>query len=159
MEQGIFFEPGEGVTLSARGSVMVFKAVADTTDGTFSLMERELPVSGRRPQPHTHRGPEGFYVLEGSIEFIVGTDRRIGGPGFWTLVPGGIAHTFGNAGKLPARLLIIHAPANDAYFAALADLWSKASPPTPEEERALMKQYGLEPVVSGSRDGSEACQG
>jgi hypothetical protein len=29
MAQGIFFEPGEGMKLSARGSVMVFKAISD----------------------------------------------------------------------------------------------------------------------------------
>jgi mannose-6-phosphate isomerase-like protein (cupin superfamily) len=148
MKQGIFFEPGEGVTVSARGSLMQFKAVSDTTGGAFSLMERELPVSNRRPQPHTHQGPEGFYVLEGSIEFIVGTEHRTGGPGFWALVPGGVAHTFGNAGKSPARLLIIHAPAAEAYFIALQELWSQANPPTPEEERALMRRHGLVPVES-----------
>jgi len=93
MKRGIFFEPGEGMEVSARGSSMVFKAIADTTDGTFSLMERILPVSNRRPQLHTHQGPEGFYVLEGSIEFVVGDQRRIGGPGFWALVPSGVPHT------------------------------------------------------------------
>jgi mannose-6-phosphate isomerase-like protein (cupin superfamily) len=146
MEQQYFLEPGEGMRLSARGSLMVFKAISDTTRGVFSLMERELPVSNRKPQPHTHQGPEGFYVLEGSIEFIVGTQKRIGGPGFWALVPGGVPHTFGNAGEFPARLLIIHAPAAEAYFVALQELWSRPDPPTPEEERALMKRYGLEPV-------------
>lgn len=146
MEQGIFFEPGEGIALSARGSSMLFKAVADTTGGTFSLMERELPVSNRRPQPHRHEGPEGFYVLEGSIEFVVGDQSRMGGPRFWALVPGGVAHTFGNAGESPARLLIIHAPAADAYFVELQALWRETEPPTPEEERALMRRHGLEPV-------------
>jgi quercetin dioxygenase-like cupin family protein len=148
MEQGIFFEPDEGIALSARGSSMLFKAVADTTGGAFSLMERELPASNRRPQPHRHQGPEGFYVLEGSIEFIVGTRSRIGGPGFWALVPGGVVHTFGNTGESPARLLIIHAPAADAYFVELQALWGKAEPPTQEEERALMRRHGLEPVES-----------
>lgn len=153
MDQKFFFEPGEGMRLSARGSVMVFKAISETTGGAFSLMERELPVSNRRPQPHIHSGPEGFYVLEGSIEFIVGTERQVGGPGFWALVPGGVSHTFGNAGESPARLLIIHAPAAEAYFVALQGLWSQAHPPTPEEERALMKRYGLEPVEPESRGG------
>jgi quercetin dioxygenase-like cupin family protein len=152
MDQGIFFERGEGIKLSARGSLMVFKAVSDNTGGAFSLMERELPVSNRRPQPHTHQGPEGFYVLAGSIEFIVGTQSRIGGPGFWALVPGGVAHTFGNAGESPARLLIIHSPAAESYFVALQDLWSQADPPTPAEERALMRRHGLEPVESEPRD-------
>ena len=153
MEEGIFFEPGEGLTVSARGSSMQFKAVSDTTDGAFSLMERELPVSNRRPQPHTHQGPEAFYVLEGSIEFIVGSQGRIGGPGFWALVPGGVAHTFGNAGESPARLLIIHAPAAEAYFVALQELWSQPDPPTPEEERALMRRHGLEPVETAPPGG------
>lgn len=146
MERGIFFEPGEGLALSARGSAMTFKAVADTTGGAFSLMERELPVSNRRPQPHRHQGPEGFYVLDGSIEFVADNQSRIGVPGFWALVPGGVAHTFGNAGESPARLLIIHAPAADAYFVELQALWGSTKPPTPEEERALMRRHGLEPV-------------
>jgi len=148
MEQGIFLEPDEGVALSARGSQMLFKATAETTSGTFSLMDRRLPVSNRRPQPHRHQGPEGFYVLEGSIEFVVGVQSRVGGPGFWALVSGSVAHTFGNAGETPARLLIIHAPAADAYFVELQALWGKTTPPTPEEERALMRRHGLEPVES-----------
>ena len=148
MEQGIILEPGEGLALSARGSAMLFKAVADTTGGSFSLMERDLPVSNRRPQPHRHLGPEGFYVLEGAIEFVLGTRSRIGGPGFWDLVPGGVAHTFGNTGESPARLLIVHAPAADAYFLELQALWGKTEPPTPEEERALMRRHGPEPVES-----------
>jgi quercetin dioxygenase-like cupin family protein len=147
MKQSIFFEPGEGKTVSARGSSMLFKAVADTTDNAFSLMERTLPVSNRRPQPHTHEGPEGFYVLEGQIEFVVGGQSRVGGPGFWALVPSEVAHTFGNAGDSPARLLIIHVPAADAYFVELQELWSTETPPPPEEERALMRRHGLEPVV------------
>jgi quercetin dioxygenase-like cupin family protein len=123
---------------------MVFKALHETTGGAFSFMERELPISNRRPPPHTHAGPEGFYVLEGCIEFIVGGASRKGGHGFWAMAPSGVSHTFGNAGKSPARLLIIHAPAADAYFAQLEALW-KNSMPTPEEERDLMKRHGLEP--------------
>ncbi len=148
MTRPIFFEPGEGQLVSARGSRMTFKAVKQTTDGAFSFMERELPVSNRRPQPHRHEGPEGFYVIEGSIEFIVGDERRIGGPGFWVLVPGGVAHTFGNAGEVPARLLIIHAPAADAYFVELEKLWAGDQPPSPEAERDLMRRHGLDPVDS-----------
>src|ERR1043166_1799715 len=148
MEQGIFFEPGEGMALSARGSSMLFKAVTGTTGGRFSLMERDLPVSNRKPQAHRPEGPEGFYVLDGTIEFVVGGQSRIGKRGFWALVPGGVAHTFGNGGQSPARLLIIHAPAADAYFIELQDLWSKPVPPTAEEERALMTRHGLDPVDS-----------
>jgi len=145
MIRGIFLDPGQGMIYSARGSKMTFKALHETTGGAFSFMERDLPVSNRRPQSHTHKGPEGFYVLEGSIEFIVGGENRKGGPGFWALAPSGVSHTFGNAGDSPARLLIVHSPAADAYFAELEALW-KDSTPTPEAERALMKRHGLEPT-------------
>lgn len=147
MSTAIFLEPGQGRLVTARGSAMVFKALHETTDGVFSFMERELPVSTRRPQPHRHHGPEGFYVLDGSIEFVIGGESRVGGPGFWALAPRGVAHTFGNAGDAPARLLVIHAPAADAYFADLEALW-KVSTPTPEAESALMKRHGIEPVGS-----------
>ena len=147
MLKGIFLEPNEGTIYRARGSKMVFKALNQTTDGAFSFMERDLPVSNRRPQPHTHEGPEGFYVLEGSIEFIVGGESRIGGAGFWALAPAGVPHTFGNGGDVPARLLIVHAPAADAYFAELEALW-KDSAPTPEQERELMRRHGLKPTES-----------
>jgi hypothetical protein len=66
-------------------------------------------------------------------------------------VPSGVAHTFGNVGETPARLLIVHAPAADAYFAELQALWSGANPPTLEEERALMRRHGLEPVEQDSK--------
>jgi hypothetical protein len=62
MARGIFLDPGQGTMYSARGSKMAFKALHETTGGAFSFMERDLPVSNRRPQPHTHKGPEGFYI-------------------------------------------------------------------------------------------------
>jgi hypothetical protein len=48
-------------------------------------------------------------------------------------------------GSAPSRLLIIHAPAMDAYFEELQKLWSEQLPPSPEDERALMKRHGMEP--------------
>jgi len=60
------------------------------------------------------------------------------------LVPRGTAHTCGNAGEHEARLLVIHAPAMDACFADLHELWSRAEPPSPDEERSLMARFGME---------------
>lgn len=55
------------------------------------------------------------------------------------------AHTFGNDTGQAARLLVLHAPAMDAYFTELEELWSRETPPAPEEERALMSRFGMEP--------------
>jgi mannose-6-phosphate isomerase-like protein (cupin superfamily) len=138
--------PGEGhAQYTARGSVMYFKALAELDDGDLSLMERTLPPGGRRPPPHRHTNcSEAYFVLDGLISVTAeDQDMQVGPEGF-VLVPRGTAHTFGNAADRPARLLVIHAPAMDAYFAALHDLWNQGEPPTAKEERALMARFGME---------------
>lgn len=131
----------------ARGSTMYFKALADQDDGDFSLMERTLPAGGRRPPPHRHTNcSEAYFVLEGVVSVVVEGEEFLVGPDQFVLVPRGTAHTFGNGGEDEARLLVIHAPAMDAYFAGLHELWNRGEPPSPDEERALMARFGMEPV-------------
>jgi mannose-6-phosphate isomerase-like protein (cupin superfamily) len=139
---------GEGQKrYSARGSVMFFKALAEQNGGDFSLMERTLPPKGRRPPPHRHTNcSEAYFVLDGQVSVIVEDEELIVGPEGFVLVPRGTAHTFGNAGEVDARLLVIHAPAMDAYFAELHELWNRDQPPSTDEERALMTRFGMETV-------------
>jgi len=109
------------------------KATHASTNGAVSFIERTLPPGGRKP-PHIHTHcEEAFYVLDGEVEFVLGDDTVIGRPGSFVLVPGGVPHTFGNAAAAPSRLLVIHAPAIDAYFEELQTLWSVQLPPTPRE--------------------------
>ena len=92
--------PGEGGRrFTARGSVMLFKAVAEQDGGDFSLMERTLPPGGRRPPPHRHTScSEAYFVLDGLVTVTIeGEDLAVGPEGF-VLVPRGTAHTFGNGG-------------------------------------------------------------
>jgi mannose-6-phosphate isomerase-like protein (cupin superfamily) len=138
---------GQGTIYTARGSVMAFKAIAAQTGGDFSLMERTLPPGGRRPLPHRHvTCSEAFFVLDGLVTFVLDGTELTGGPEDFVLVPRGAAHTFGNGGGEPARLLVLHAPAMDAYFAELDELWSRPEPPAPDQERELMARYGMEPA-------------
>ncbi len=140
--------PGEGHRrYTARGSVMLFKALAEQDGGDLSLMERTLPPGGRRPPPHRHTScSEAYFVLDGLVSVVIeGEELSVAREGF-VLVPRGTAHTFGNAGAVPARLLVIHAPAMDAYFAGLHELWDRTRPPTSDEERALMARFGMEVV-------------
>jgi mannose-6-phosphate isomerase-like protein (cupin superfamily) len=139
--------PGQGLLLTARGSVMAFKAVAEQTDGDFSLMERRLPPGGRRPPAHRHANcSEAFFVLEGTITVELEGAAVGAGPGDFVRVSRGQAHTFGSAGDTSARLLVLHAPAMDAYFRKLHELWSGEEPPSPEQERDLMGRYGMNPA-------------
>ena len=138
--------PGEGQRrYVARGSVMFFKALAEQDDGDMSIMERTLPPGGRRPPAHRHTNcSEAYFVLEGVVSVIVEEEEVNLGPEGFVLVPRGTAHTFGNGGDVEARLLIIHAPAMDAYFAGLHELWSGDEAPTLDEERALMARFGMD---------------
>ncbi len=138
--------PGQGhARFSARGSVMYFKAVAELDDGDLSLMERTLPAGGRQPPPHRHTNcSEAYFVLEGAVSVAVEGEERTVGPEGFVLVPRGTWHTFGNRSEEPARLLVLHAPAMDAYFAGLHELWNRDEPPSPDEERDLMARFGME---------------
>jgi len=138
---------GEGLRYEARGSVMFFKAVAATTNGRLSLMERTLPPGGRMPPPHRHSGnDEAYFVLGGEVTFVLDGQTTRGGPETFVLVPAGAGHTFGNTSESTARLLVIHAPALDGYFSELQQLWAGDVPPQPDEERALMRRHGMEPA-------------
>jgi mannose-6-phosphate isomerase-like protein (cupin superfamily) len=140
--------PGDGQRrYTARGSVMLFKALAEHDGGDFSLMERTLPPGGRRPPPHRHANcSEAYFVLDGLVSVVLsGRDLTVGREGV-VRVPRGTAHTFGNGGTEEARLLVIHAPAMDAYFAGLHELWNRPDPPSPDEERTLMARFGMEAV-------------
>ena len=138
--------PGEGAKeYSARGSDMFFKAIGELDDGDFSLMERTLPPGGRRPPVHRHTNcSEAYFILEGTVTVVVGEEELSLGARDFVLVPRGTLHTFANTSDVDARLLVIHAPAMDGYFAGLHELWHRDAPPTSDDERALMARFGME---------------
>ena len=99
------------------------------------------------PPSHRHVGnEEAYFVLDGAVEFHVADEVFQGKSGTFVLVPAGEAHTFGNTGDEPARLLVIHAPALDGYFADLEQLWAAPQPPARASELALMQRHGMEPA-------------
>ena len=133
------------MTLHARGNTLRFKAIGADTNSAFSLFEREVPPAARRPAAHRHPGVEAFYVLAGQLALSAdGTDHVVSSGGF-ALVPPGAVHTFGNAGSDVLRVLILHAPALDRYFAEL-DALDRSGGLNPESERELMRRHGLEPA-------------
>jgi mannose-6-phosphate isomerase-like protein (cupin superfamily) len=130
-----------------RGSTLLFKAVAATTGGAFSLHERHIPVGGRRPPAHVHPDrTEAFWGLDGEAEFELDGQTTRATAGSFVLVPGGAAHTFCATPDAAARLLVLHVPALDDYFRELARLWSAEDPPAHEQELDLMRRHGVRPV-------------
>jgi mannose-6-phosphate isomerase-like protein (cupin superfamily) len=139
--------PGGGEQLNVRGSALLFKAIAVSTGGAFSLHERHVPAGSRRPPAHVHPDmTEAFWVLDGEAEFELDGQKVRARAGSFVLVPGGAAHTFGATADTATRLLVLHAPALDDYFRELAELWAEPAPPDREVELDLMRRHGLRPV-------------
>ncbi len=70
-------------------------------------------------------------MLDGLVSVIVEDEELRVGPEGFVLIPRGTAHTFGNAGDEEARLLVIHAPAMDAYFAGSTSCGTETNRPRP----------------------------
>lgn len=61
--------------------------------------------------PHTHPDHvDAFYVLEGQVEFRVGDEPQVAGPGTFVAAPPGTVHGFRHAGPEPIRFFNLHAP-------------------------------------------------
>jgi glyoxylate utilization-related uncharacterized protein len=86
------------------------------------------------------RPSEAFFILEGTVTVELEGAALAAGPDDFVRVSRGQAHTFANAADAPARLLVLHAPAMDAYFRKLHELWSADEPPRPEQKRDLMRR-------------------
>ena len=147
MSDPVVLRPGEGLPLRARGARLLFKALGADSGGAFSLMERVLPPGGRPPPPHTHpAASEAFYLLDGTLEFLLDAERTTVDAGGFVLVPGTVAHSFRNRADRDARVLILHTPALDGYFRDLHELWSRPDPPGTTQEQELMVRHGLVPA-------------
>lgn len=97
-----FWGPGDHYT---------FLVTGEESGGAYFAMEALVPPGGG-PPPHVHtREDETFYVLEGSIEFLLGDDLRTAGPGDFVNVPRGTVHRFLNTGTETARLILTFTPA------------------------------------------------
>jgi len=102
-----FWGPGDHYT---------FLVTGEESGGAYFAMEA-LIAPGGGPPPHIHRREdETFYVLEGRIEFRLGDDLAIAGPGDFVNVPRGVVHCFRNCGDTVARMILTFTPAGMEHF-------------------------------------------
>ena len=128
-----FHEPGDGERLDAGATQIVIKATGEDTVGTFFLAESTIPPNFPGPPPHTHETlTDMFYVLEGTVTFLIGDESRDAGPGTFVCAPPGTVHTFSNQTDQPARLLNFNTPSGwERYMRELAAA-GREGPLTPE---------------------------
>jgi mannose-6-phosphate isomerase-like protein (cupin superfamily) len=98
---------------------------------------------GDQAPPHRHhRSDEGFVVLRGRLEVLIGTERRILQQGDHVTIPAGTTHTFATVDHEGADVIAVMTPEVDQLVTALH------TAPTDEEPAAVWKRYNsaLAPV-------------
>lgn len=108
----IVLRPGDGRSYSMGRIAAVFKADGTETANAYSISEWWLEPHTQGPGAHSHPEDDVFYVLVGTMSFLVG-ERWLDAPGgSFVLVPGGVTHDFENRSDVRAGVLNLSIPGN-----------------------------------------------
>jgi quercetin dioxygenase-like cupin family protein len=100
----VVIEPGDGERLGTHIRMKLDRPELCVTEATVGP---DFVGTG----PHYHeRHVDAFYVLEGELELILGTETLRAGPGMSIAVPPGIVHGFTSSAPGTTRYLNLHAP-------------------------------------------------
>jgi mannose-6-phosphate isomerase-like protein (cupin superfamily) len=126
---GIFLPPGGGRSYPMGRISAVFKADGDETQGGYSISEWRLEPHTQGPGAHSHPEDDVFYVIEGTMSFLIG-DQWVDAPkGSFVLAPGGVTHDFENRSSEPAVALNFGIPGDfEKNMPAIAK-WFIENPP------------------------------
>lgn len=125
----IFLSPKEGRSYPMGRISAVFKADGDETEGGYSISEWWLEPHTQGPGAHAHDEDDIFYVIEGTMSFLVG-DRWIDAPkGSFVLAPGGLTHDFENRSSSRAGVLNLSIPGEfEKNMPAIVDYFAEHPP-------------------------------
>lgn len=113
------------------GHLFTFLVTSEESNGQFALIEATIR-QGLEPPPHTHeREDELFYILEGTIRFVVGDAIVTATPGMAVFLPRGVPHGF-QLQTSEARAMILCTPAGvERYFQEFSEPAGALSLPPP----------------------------
>ena len=114
--------PGEGETGGlAPGVGVQFKLDGADSLGALAIVEHPFAVGALVP-PHIHTREDEFSIVtEGRIGFRSNDQEVVLGPGGYIIKPRGEVHAMWNAGKRPARMIEVIAPAGfEGFFREMA---------------------------------------
>jgi mannose-6-phosphate isomerase-like protein (cupin superfamily) len=107
---GIVLAAGEGRTYPMGRLSAVFKADGAESAGLYSISEWWLDPRTPGPGPHAHPEDDVFYVIGGTVSFLVGDGWVQASTGAFVLAPRGVTHDFENRSMTRAGFLNISVP-------------------------------------------------
>jgi quercetin dioxygenase-like cupin family protein len=123
----------------------------ETSGGSVTVFEFDVPAGARVPVAHSHDGyEETIYGLDGVLTWTIeGTPTDIG-PGEVLCIRRGAVHHFDNTHDVDAKALAIVTPGvlGPDYFRDLAAVVEAAAggPPDLAAIAAVMRRHGLTPA-------------
>ncbi|MGE0626154.1 MAG: cupin domain-containing protein [Pseudomonadales bacterium] len=127
--RGIFLKPNEGRTYPMGPMQATYKADGVETGSRYEISEWWLDAHTKGPGAHSHPEDDIFYVIEGTMTFLMDSDWKEAPRGSFVLIPGGMTHTFENRSDSRAGLLNIGVPGG--FEAGMPNIvqWFKENPP------------------------------
>jgi len=129
LRTGVVLAPGEGRSYPMGRISAVFKADGEETQHKYSISEWWLEPKTQGPGAHAHPEDDVFYVVEGTMSFLIG-DRWIdAAKGSFVLAPGGVTHDFENRSSARAGVLNLSIPGDfEPHMPGIAE-WFANNPP------------------------------
>ena len=138
------------------GELWSVLADAPRTDGSFSVFEiRSRRDAGAPPQESTE-ADAFYYVLDGTVDMLIGETVKVAGRGDFVFVPQGTIHARRTTSEA-ARLLYLRTPGGfERLLEMRGERTEAVEPPIsgwigrpvePYRVRALMEDLGLRPVA------------
>jgi mannose-6-phosphate isomerase-like protein (cupin superfamily) len=102
--------PGKGRSYPMGRISALFKADGAETAGRYSISEWWLEPHTQGPGAHSHPEDDIFFVIEGTMSFLLGDEWTHAAAGSFVLVPGGVTHDFENRGSARSGVLNLSVP-------------------------------------------------
>lgn len=129
-QKAIFLKQGEGRDYDMGRISASFKADGRETANQYSISEWWMEPSTKGIGAHSHDdGNEIFYVLEGTMTFLIGENWQEAEKGSFIYVPAGVPHDFENRGTRKAGVLNVFAPGAFEDHMPEIVAWFKNNPP------------------------------
>jgi len=131
MRGPLVVKPGEGRTYPLGLMRAVFKADGAETAGGYSVSEWILEPKSPGPGAHAHESEDDlFYIIEGTVTFILDGIAHEAPAGSFVLAPAGVRHDFENRTFKPARMLNFYTGEFERDMPMIAQ-WYKQNPAAP----------------------------
>ena len=134
----------DGQFLQALGAAVSIKATSEQTGEAFNLFDAICPPEYKTPLHIHYIEDVAVYVLEGTLTFFWGGEKKEAPAGSFFYQPRGTPHGFRVEGSAPARILYMTFPAGFDRF--VLEQGQTAPRSAPEENAARYKIEILGPL-------------